>query len=91
MTTATGMPSPRCTVYSCFLMTLIAACWVAAELAPGGEVLLCSGTVANPQLLMLSGIGPAAQLSDAGVQVLVDAPGVGANLQDHPATLWAAK
>jgi choline dehydrogenase-like flavoprotein len=69
----------------------VPACGAAAELAPGGEVLLCSGTVANPQLLMLSGIGPAAKLSDAGVQMLVDAPGVGANLQDHPATLWAAK
>jgi choline dehydrogenase-like flavoprotein len=62
----------------------------AAELAPGGEVLLCSGTVANPQLLMLSGIGPQQQLAAAGVPVVVDAQGVGQNLQDHPATLWAA-
>jgi choline dehydrogenase len=64
---------------------------LAAELAPGGELLLCSGTVANPQLLMLSGIGPAAQLAEAGIAVVADAAGVGQNLQDHPATLWAAQ
>lgn len=93
MATAARMTPALCCACKWLLLTLVAvaASWVAAELAPGGEVLLCSGTVANPQLLMLSGIGPAAQLSDAGVQVLVDAPGVGANLQDHPATLWAAK
>ncbi|KAF8065553.1 alkJ [Scenedesmus sp. PABB004] len=61
-----------------------------AELAPGGELLLCGGTVANPQLLMLSGIGPAAALAASGVPLVADAPGVGQNLQDHPATLWAA-
>lgn len=61
-----------------------------AELAAGGEVLLCSGTVANPQLLMLSGIGPADQVSEAGIPLVADLPGVGQNLQDHPATLWAA-
>lgn len=61
-----------------------------AELAPSGEVLLCSGTVANPQLLMLSGIGPEAQLRDLGLPVVAASEGVGANLQDHPATLYAA-
>jgi choline dehydrogenase len=63
----------------------------AAELAPGGELLLCSGTAANPQLLMLSGIGPAKQLAEAGIAVVADAAGVGQNLQDHPATLWASQ
>ena len=47
------------------------------------EVVLCGGTVNTPQLLMLSGIGPAAALRRLGIDVLVDAPEVGANLQDH--------
>jgi choline dehydrogenase len=48
-----------------------------------GEVVLCSGAVGSPHLLMLSGIGPAGGLEAAGVRVVLDAPGVGANLQDH--------
>jgi choline dehydrogenase len=47
------------------------------------EVILAGGAVNTPQLLMLSGIGPAEHLAEHGVPVLVDAPGVGANLQDH--------
>ncbi len=47
------------------------------------EVLLCAGSVASPQLLQLSGIGPAALLQQHGIDVTVDAPGVGANLSDH--------
>ena len=47
------------------------------------EVILCGGAINSPHLLMLSGIGPAAQLRRHGVRVLHDAPGVGANLQDH--------
>lgn len=47
------------------------------------EVLLSGGTVNSPKLLMLSGIGPAAMLQRHGIAVQVDAPGVGANLQDH--------
>ena len=47
------------------------------------EVILCGGALNSPQLLMLSGIGPAAQLRRQGIAVRVDAPGVGANLQDH--------
>lgn len=53
-------------------------------------MLLCSGTVANPQLLMLSGIGPKKQLAEAGIKAVVESQGMGQNLQDHPATLWAA-
>lgn len=49
----------------------------------GKEVLLCAGALQSPQLLMLSGIGPAAHLQDMGIEVKVDLPGVGANLQDH--------
>jgi choline dehydrogenase-like flavoprotein len=48
------------------------------------EVVLAAGAVASPHLLMLSGIGPADQLRAAGVPVLVDAPGVGAEFSDHP-------
>ncbi|RZL54363.1 MAG: choline dehydrogenase, partial [Variovorax sp.] len=47
------------------------------------EVLLCAGSIGSPQILQLSGIGPAALLRRHGIDVVVDAPGVGANLQDH--------
>ncbi len=47
------------------------------------DVLLCAGSVGTPQLLQLSGIGPAPLLQAHGIEVKVDAPGVGANLQDH--------
>ncbi|HET6552503.1 MAG TPA: choline dehydrogenase [Dyella sp.] len=48
-----------------------------------GEVILAGGAVNTPQLLMLSGVGPADHLREHGVAVHADAPGVGANLQDH--------
>ncbi|MFJ2645268.1 GMC family oxidoreductase [Streptomyces sp. NPDC087420] len=48
------------------------------------EVVLSAGTVGSPQLLMLSGIGPADHLRQIGIQVRADLPGVGANLHDHP-------
>jgi choline dehydrogenase len=47
------------------------------------ETIVCGGAVNSPQLLMLSGIGPAAHLVDMGVAVVHDAPDVGGNLQDH--------
>lgn len=47
------------------------------------EVILSAGALLSPQLLMLSGIGPAAHLRDKGVAVVHDLPGVGANLHDH--------
>ena len=47
------------------------------------EVLLCAGSIASPQLLQLSGLGPAPLLQSRGVPVVQDLPGVGANLQDH--------
>jgi choline dehydrogenase len=49
------------------------------------EVILSAGTCASPVILERSGIGPARVLADAGVPVLVDLPGVGENMQDHPA------
>ncbi len=48
------------------------------------EVLLSAGAIGSPQLLLLSGIGPADELRAAGVEVRHDLPGVGRNLQDHP-------
>jgi choline dehydrogenase len=47
------------------------------------EVILCGGAINSPQLLMLSGIGPADHLKALGISVIVDLPGVGQNLQDH--------
>jgi choline oxidase len=57
------------------------------------EVVLSAGAIDSPKLLMLSGIGPADHLASVGIDVLVDAPGVGANLQDHPEGViqWEAK
>lgn len=48
-----------------------------------GEVILACGAIQSPQLLQLSGIGPADLLRRHGIGVVVDLPGVGANLQDH--------
>jgi len=47
------------------------------------EVIVCSGVVDSPKLLMLSGIGPADHLKSLGIPVVADVPGVGQNLQDH--------
>jgi len=47
------------------------------------EVILSASSINSPKILMLSGIGPADQLSDLGIDVVADRPGVGANLQDH--------
>ena len=51
---------------------------------PEREVLLSAGAIGSPQLLLLSGIGPADELGAVGVEVTHDLPGVGKNLQDHP-------
>lgn len=57
---------------------------VAEEARADREVILAGGTVNSPQLLMLSGIGPASELKAAGISPMHDLPGVGKNLQDHP-------
>jgi choline dehydrogenase len=54
------------------------------ETVSAGEVVLSGGAVNSPQLLLLSGIGPADHLREVGVDVVHDLPGVGAGLQDHP-------
>jgi choline dehydrogenase-like flavoprotein len=53
------------------------------QLKAAREVLVCAGALQSPQILMLSGIGPAAQLQQHGIAVVHDAPGVGAHLHDH--------
>ncbi len=52
----------------------------------GAEIILSAGAIASPQMLMLSGVGPGAHLREHGIDVVVDSPGVGQNLQDHPAS-----
>lgn len=49
----------------------------------GGEIILAGGAINSPQLLMLSGVGPADHLREHGIAVQLDQPGVGAGLQDH--------
>jgi choline dehydrogenase len=56
------------------------------ELRAEREVILCGGAYNSPQLLMLSGIGPAEHLTMREVEVLLDQPAVGANLSEHAAT-----
>ncbi|HEY2512503.1 MAG TPA: GMC family oxidoreductase N-terminal domain-containing protein [Polyangiaceae bacterium] len=48
-----------------------------------GEIILSGGVIGSPQILMLSGIGPAAHLRERGIDVVADLPGVGKNLHDH--------
>ena len=50
----------------------------------GDQIILSAGAVGSPQLLMLSGVGPAGQLRSLGIPVVQDMPGVGQNLRDHP-------
>ena len=51
------------------------------------EVIVCAGAIGSPQLLMLSGIGPAAHLWDMGIKVNHDLTGVGQSLQDHASVI----
>jgi len=49
------------------------------------EVILAAGAVHTPQILKLSGVGPAEELETLGIKVVSNLPGVGMNFQDHPA------
>ena len=53
------------------------------EIKAAGEVILAGGAFASPQLLLLSGVGPADELKKHGIEVRHELPGVGENLQDH--------
>ncbi len=55
----------------------------ASTVRSSGEVILSAGAIGSPQILQLSGVGPAAHLREHGIEVVLDAPGVGRNLQDH--------
>ena len=59
----------------------------------GSEIILSAGPIASPQLLMLSGVGPADHLAEFGIDVIQDSPGVGHGLRDHPTVqmLWKAQ
>ena len=59
--------------------------------ALAGEVVLSAGALNSPRILMLSGIGPEAELTRHGIKVMVASPDVGRNLQDHPQVLVGAR
>ena len=52
--------------------------------AEGDEIILSSGAIMSPQLLLLSGVGPSGHLAEFGIPLIHDLPGVGQNLRDHP-------
>ncbi|HEU0221645.1 MAG TPA: GMC family oxidoreductase N-terminal domain-containing protein, partial [Paracoccaceae bacterium] len=54
-----------------------------SRLSAAAEVILSSGAIGSPRLLMLSGIGPADHLTEVGIRPVFDQPGVGSNFQDH--------
>ena len=66
--------------------------YTGGEAEVGRELILSAGAIGSPQVLLLSGIGPAAELRDLGIDVVHDAPEVGRNLRDHPMAigLWEA-
>ena len=57
------------------------------------EIILSAGAIGSPQILMLSGVGPSDHLKEHGIETVIDSPGVGQNLADHPLLqiLWATK
>ena len=65
---------------------------IGAKVESGGElfdvyadqVILSAGAICSPQILMLSGIGPANHINEMGIPLVLDSPGVGQNLRDHP-------
>ena len=77
-----ALPHVRRTA-SCSRATRAVGVEVGGEIIRAGEVILCGGAINSPQLLQLSGVGNAAELSALGVDVVHDLPGVGEHLQDH--------
>ena len=59
----------------------------------GDEIILSSGAIGSPQILMLSGVGPADHLRSLGIPVVLDKPGIGQNMRDHPGVwvTWRTK
>ena len=62
-------------------------------IAEGEEIILSSGAIGSPHILLLSGVGPTDQLSGLGISVVHDLPGVGQNMRDHPTVpvTWRTK
>ncbi|HEY0830411.1 MAG TPA: GMC family oxidoreductase N-terminal domain-containing protein [Candidatus Dormibacteraeota bacterium] len=58
------------------------------EVIEGSLVIVAGGAYASPAILLRSGVGPASELATLGTDVVADLPGVGANLQDHPAVAF---
>jgi choline dehydrogenase len=63
----------------------------AVETIEGRLVVLCAGALQTPAILMRSGVGPRQELEQHGIEVVCDVPGVGANLNDHPALATVVK
>ncbi|HEY8171477.1 MAG TPA: GMC oxidoreductase, partial [Dehalococcoidia bacterium] len=59
-------------------------CGGSLQTVEGDRIVLASGAIGSPAILMRSGIGPEAHLREHGIDVIADLPGVGANLDDHP-------
>ncbi|MED5428485.1 MAG: GMC family oxidoreductase N-terminal domain-containing protein, partial [Chloroflexota bacterium] len=61
--------------------------------AEGKDIILSAGAIGSPQILLLSGIGPKSHLTENGLECILDSPGVGQNLRDHPLLplKWATK
>lgn len=89
-----ALKRPNCDIYRCFVRRVVIEGGRATgvEIERGGkvetvrarrEVILSASSINSPKLLMLSGIGPAGHLSERGIDVVADRPGVGQNLQDH--------
>ena len=59
----------------------------------GGQVVLCADSIDTPALLLRSGVGPASDLREIGIEPVADVPGVGRNLHDHPAipVMWSTR
>ncbi len=84
LTVATGAPATRVLLDGTTAVGVEYACGGTVRRARAeAEVVVAAGALTTPQLLMLSGIGPATHLGEHGIATVVDLPGVGRNLQDH--------
>jgi len=83
LTVATGALTERVIIENGRAIGVAYRQGVQAHTAHASEIIVSGGTVNSPQLLMLSGIGPADELAAHGIAVTHDLPGVGKNLQDH--------
>ena len=61
------------------------------EIRARREIVVCAGAINTPQILLLSGIGDGGELAQHGIKAVLDLPGVGKNLQDHPSSLVQVK